>query len=172
MGQQLISCTMLWGFLWHSPLRYVCQLVLFLFWFSKFRCGVLMSCTDWQIYGDGTTSSRDCFKMFNPTDLASYNVSYLKTSEQLSLHTFYVYLIDVSYSFTLKWFPFKKKLSIKESERTFRKSSRKMMILTFDIIIFRVFSMTGLQLSLQFLNWGHTSLVRSNQKRLSLSWIS
>ncbi|XP_004500881.1 uncharacterized protein [Cicer arietinum] len=26
-----------------------------------------------EIYGDGTTSSRDCFKMFNPTDLASYN---------------------------------------------------------------------------------------------------
>ncbi|XP_061372824.1 metallocarboxypeptidase A-like protein TRV_02598 isoform X2 [Gastrolobium bilobum] len=26
-----------------------------------------------EIYGDGTASSRDCFKMFNPTDLASYN---------------------------------------------------------------------------------------------------
>lgn len=26
-----------------------------------------------EIYGDGTASSRDCFKMFNPTDLASYD---------------------------------------------------------------------------------------------------
>ncbi|XP_057435148.1 uncharacterized protein LOC130727889 [Lotus japonicus] len=26
-----------------------------------------------EIYGDGTASSKDCFKMFNPVDLASYN---------------------------------------------------------------------------------------------------
>ncbi|KAF7829489.1 carboxypeptidase A6 [Senna tora] len=26
-----------------------------------------------EIYGDGTASSKDCFKMFNPTDLSSYN---------------------------------------------------------------------------------------------------
>ncbi|KAK7311015.1 hypothetical protein RJT34_08863 [Clitoria ternatea] len=34
--------------------------------------GVPMAFT-FEIYGDGTASSRDCFKMFNPTDLASYN---------------------------------------------------------------------------------------------------
>lgn len=27
-----------------------------------------------QIYGDGEASSKDCFKMFNPTDPATYNV--------------------------------------------------------------------------------------------------
>ncbi|KAL2654605.1 hypothetical protein AAZV13_04G017300 [Glycine max] len=34
--------------------------------------GVPMAFT-FEIYGDGTASSRDCFKMFNPTDLATYN---------------------------------------------------------------------------------------------------
>ncbi|XP_027354753.1 carboxypeptidase B2 [Abrus precatorius] len=34
--------------------------------------GVPMAFT-FEIYGDGTASLRDCFKMFNPTDLASYN---------------------------------------------------------------------------------------------------
>lgn len=52
------------------------------FFISKFDGGVLTSCIDWQIYGDGTATSRDCFKMFNPTDLANYNVCYLKTSQQ------------------------------------------------------------------------------------------
>lgn len=64
-------------------------------------CGVLTSCIDWQIYGDGTASSRDCFKMFNPTDLASYDVCYLITSQQLSLHSFQVYLRAIIYSFQL-----------------------------------------------------------------------
>ncbi|PNY16779.1 carboxypeptidase a6-like protein [Trifolium pratense] len=41
-----------------------------------------------EIYGDVTAPSSDCFKMFNPTDLASYNVCCLKTSQQLSLHSF------------------------------------------------------------------------------------
>lgn len=27
-----------------------------------------------QIYGDGAASSRDCFKMFNPTDFVTFNV--------------------------------------------------------------------------------------------------
>lgn len=27
-----------------------------------------------QIYGDGAASSRDCFKMFNPTDFGTFNV--------------------------------------------------------------------------------------------------
>lgn len=30
----------------------------------------------WQIYGDSTASSKDCFKMFNPTDITTFNVSY------------------------------------------------------------------------------------------------
>ncbi|KAL2636771.1 hypothetical protein AAZX31_06G017400 [Glycine max] len=34
--------------------------------------GVPMAFT-FEIYGDGTASSRDCFKMFNPIDLATYN---------------------------------------------------------------------------------------------------
>ncbi|KEH36303.1 zinc carboxypeptidase family protein [Medicago truncatula] len=54
-----------------------------------------------EIYGDGTASSRDCFKMFNPTDLASYDVCYLITSQQLSLHSFQVYLRAIIYSFQL-----------------------------------------------------------------------
>ncbi|KAI8549323.1 hypothetical protein RHMOL_Rhmol06G0016600 [Rhododendron molle] len=28
---------------------------------------------DWQIYGDGTASAKDCFKMFNPVDQTTFN---------------------------------------------------------------------------------------------------
>lgn len=33
-------------------------------------------CCVYQIYGDSTASSKDCFKMFNPTDITTFNVSY------------------------------------------------------------------------------------------------
>ena len=28
----------------------------------------------WQIYGDGTASTKDCFKMFNPVDHTTFKV--------------------------------------------------------------------------------------------------
>lgn len=37
-------------------------------------CMHITSCIDYQIYGDSAASSKDCFKMFNPTDHSTFNV--------------------------------------------------------------------------------------------------
>ena len=35
-----------------------------------------------QIYGDGTASSKDCFKMFNPIDLTTFNVRHFASEKK------------------------------------------------------------------------------------------
>lgn len=72
-----ITCMTLPGCLWLLPLRFV-QSAVYLFqdrliisWLSQ---SLDLSVVR-QIYGDGAASPKDCFKMFNPTDISTYNVS-------------------------------------------------------------------------------------------------
>lgn len=52
----------------------VCEIRTLTLWLLRAIWLFDIFCIDRQIYGDEAASSQDCFKMFNPTDLTTFNV--------------------------------------------------------------------------------------------------